>query len=75
MNLDRAWVWLPCPVCTFEMQIQISQLRLGAYRLCPGCHRSVRLEDPEASVHRANEEVSRMITEFTKSLSKFGRKR
>lgn len=74
MNLDRAWIWLPCPVCTFEMQTQLGQLRLGSYLLCPGCHREVRLEDPEASVHRAKEQVSRMIDEFTESLSKFGRK-
>lgn len=71
--LDEAWVTVPCPFCGFGVEIQVVQLSLGAYVLCPGCHETVRLRDPEASVHRANQKVGRMIQAIKRGLSGLGR--
>ena len=69
MNLfDGLFVTLPCPNCSYEMDVELLSVRLEATTFCPCCKVTIRLVDADASVHGAQEEIESALKDLESQL-------
>ncbi|MFE7461023.1 hypothetical protein [Streptomyces sp. NPDC057554] len=61
-------VSIPCPSCGYEVEIQLLDARVQAYRYCPCCRNRIHLVDADGSLFGALEEVDLAMDQLTKAL-------
>jgi DNA replicative helicase MCM subunit Mcm2 (Cdc46/Mcm family) len=61
-------VAFPCPRCGYEVEIQLLDARVQAYRFCPCCRSRIHLVDADGSMFGAFEEVDLAMQQLTSAL-------
>lgn len=61
-------VSFPCPRCGYEVEIQLLDARVQAYRYCPCCRARIRLVDADGSMFGALEEIDLAMKQLNKAL-------
>ncbi len=61
-------VSFPCPRCRYEVEIQLLDARVQAYRYCPCCRARIHLVDKDGSMFGAFEEVDHAMDQLNKAL-------
>ena len=72
-ELLDAWVDVECPACGFSFEIQLMDAYCQIWRRCPCCLASVRLIEPDASLHGAMRDVDSSMRDLERALRGFGR--
>lgn len=70
--LDRFYLEVPCPRCSYEIDVQFLSIRLEAVEFCPNCKVIVRLVDEDASGHSAQESFLRSLRELRQGMEQLG---
>lgn len=68
MEILKSLIAFPCPQCGYEVEIQLLDARVQAYRFCPCCRERIRLVDSDGSLFGALEAVDLAMKDFTNSL-------
>jgi uncharacterized Zn finger protein (UPF0148 family) len=50
-------VSVSCPICGYEFDVAVVDVRLEARTFCPNCKKPIQLVDADASAHRSGEEI------------------
>lgn len=61
-------VSFPCPDCGYEVEIQLLDARVQAYRYCPCCRVRIHLVDVDGSLFGALEDVDLTMDQLAKAL-------
>ena len=62
--LDRAFITINCPACTYALDIQLRSIRLEERVFCPCCKVAIRLADADASTHVASAGLDGAVAEI-----------
>jgi predicted RNA-binding Zn-ribbon protein involved in translation (DUF1610 family) len=62
----------PCPLCGYELEIRIIDIRLESREFCPNCKATILLRDEEASTETGLREVDRAMRDLEKTFRRFG---
>ena len=73
IGLDRAWLNIPCPACTYEIEFTYLQARLQESVICPCCKRNIQLVDKTASVEVSKRRIDEAMAEFEHAINAFNR--
>lgn len=66
---DRAYLSVPCPRCTFKVDVRFRLAQLGGAAFCPCCKARIHFVDDRASGHRARRSVHNALTELEREFS------
>lgn len=69
--LDRAFITINCPACTYALDVQLRSVRLEDRVFCPCCKIAIRLVDAEASTHVAHADIDDAMTELQQTIDAF----
>jgi uncharacterized protein with von Willebrand factor type A (vWA) domain len=67
----RELVAIPCPSCGYQVEVQLLDARVQAYRRCPCCHVLIRLVDSGGSMYGELEKVDEAMAELDRALRRF----
>lgn len=59
-----------CPNCNYELEIQLLDARVQAYRYCPCCRVRIRLIDSDGSMYGQLEAVDLAMHKFVEELKR-----
>ena len=62
-------VSVPCPICGYEFDVAVVDVRLEARTFCPTCKKPIQLVDAEASAHRTGEDIEAAIRDLKRMFS------
>ena len=65
---DSALLRIPCPRCTYKVNIRFRLAQLGGAVFCPCCKAHIQFSDDKASGHRARRSVRNALTEFEREI-------
>lgn len=57
-----------CPKCGYEVEIQLLDARVQAYRFCPCCHARIHLVDASGSMFGELEAIDLAMQELNETL-------
>lgn len=72
-ELLRHWVDVPCPVCGYQFDVQLLDVRVQAYKRCPCCRVRIHLIDEGGSTFGALETINNAMSHFEQALGRLGR--
>ena len=70
---DGIFVNVNCPNCTFELDVELTAVRLEETIFCPCCKITIQLRDENASTYRAERDIDSALGDLRSSLSKLNR--
>lgn len=62
--LDRAFITINCPACTYALDVQLRSIRLADRVFCPCCKDVIALVDADASTHVASARLDGAVAEL-----------
>lgn len=65
---DRTFLEIPCPRCSYEVDIQFRQVVLEDVVFCPCCKVRIQLSDNKASGHRARQSTHYALTKLQEEI-------
>lgn len=68
LDLDHAFVEVPCPRCGYHVEVQLLDARTQSYRWCPCCRGRIHLIEPDGSVSVGLDAVDDALHALQKSL-------
>ena len=60
-RFERLFVNLDCPNCRYGMDVELMSIQLQDRIFCPCCKIGIQLNDSDASVDRAQEDIAAAI--------------
>lgn len=72
-DLNKQWIELPCPRCTYTDWVQMIEVKCQSTVYCHNCKVSIELIDSEASVHGSMKKVNESINKLNNLLNNFGK--
>ena len=60
----KRFVTLDCPNCCYGMDVELISIQLQERIFCPCCKVSIQLRDSDASVNRAQKDISSAIDDM-----------
>ena len=70
---DRAFVTVPCPACTYAVEVQFRSIRLEDRVFCPCCKVAIRLVDAEASNYVASARIDGAVADLRQTIDSLNR--
>ena len=71
--LDGTFVTLPCPACTYPVEVQFRSIRLEDRVFCPCCKIAIKLVDDEASTYVASSRIDGAMADLHQTLDSLSR--
>ena len=65
---DRAFIALPCPACTYPVEVQLRSIRLEDRVFCPCCKGAIKLVDAEATTYVASARIDGAMANIRETL-------
>lgn len=73
MDLNNEWIEIKCPECSYQFDIQLSDVKAGRTVFCHNCKSSIKLADNEASTHRSIEKLNKAMKDLDNIFKNFGK--
>lgn len=70
VEILNSFVPYACPMCSYELEIQLLDARVQAYYYCPCCRVRIRLIDSDGSMYGELEAVDLAMQELTEKLKR-----
>ena len=67
---DDTFVNIKCPNCTYELDVELTAIRLEETIFCPCCKITIQLRDENASTYRAEQNIDSALEDLRRSLGK-----
>lgn len=64
MDISTFPVKIPCPSCSFEIEVLLKQVIAEEVILCPGCMKEIKLVDENGSAKRAQSRINEALEDF-----------
>lgn len=61
LDLDHLEVALPCPRCSYLLEVEMLDVRTQVWRWCPCCRSRVRLMEPDGTVSSSVEAAEQVM--------------
>jgi hypothetical protein len=71
-ELLQQLIEIQCPECEYEFEIQMLDIRVQAYKLCPCCRVRIHLVDAGGSTFGALEAVDDAMRQLERTLRRLG---
>ena len=73
VELDRFRLEAQCPRCDYPLEVEMIDVRLGSRIFCPNCKCQIYLQDKDASIHTARDQIQHALSDLTNVLRRFGK--
>lgn len=68
MEIGGEWLEIPCPACSYRMEVQVVDVLSQAYRWCRCCRAQVNLVDVDGSVAGNVDALKRALTGLNRTI-------
>ena len=70
--LDRAFIPIPCPACSYPLDVQVRSIRLEDRVFCPCCKIAIALVDADASTYTASTTMNEAMADLQATVHNLG---